>query len=238
MSFRQNIDWNEIAKFSSPEIDWWDKTGSLWTLHAINPLRLQYIQSHVSLAGKKVLDIGCGAGILAESLAISGAEVTGIDLNHTAIQAGWAHLEQTKLTHHNINIRYQEISAADLAEQQAHSYDIISCMELLEHVPDPQQIILNCAQLLKPGGHVFFSTINRNWKSYLSAIIAAEYILKILPKNTHDFAKFIQPYELSTWADNAEININNFAGIKYNLFTNSFCLSDKVTINYLAHGIK
>lgn len=236
MSFEQNIDWQEISKFSSEQLDWWNPKGKVWTLHAINPLRLDYITNHANVIGKKILDLGCGAGILAESLAQEGAIVTGIDLNQTAIQAGCAHLELTKLTHPNLQVDYQLISSEKLAQQQPQNYDIIVCMEMLEHVPNPHQIIVDCAQLLKPKGHVFFSTLNRNWQSYLSAIIAAEYVLKILPKHTHDFAKFIKPYELYQWATQSGIKLHDLTGINYNLLTKKFSLTNKVTVNYLAHG--
>jgi 2-polyprenyl-6-hydroxyphenyl methylase/3-demethylubiquinone-9 3-methyltransferase len=231
-----NVDWQEIAKFSAPGLDWWDPQGALATLHAINPLRLSYITKRLAIKNCKILDLGCGAGILAESLASAGAIVTGIDLNDQAITAGQQHLSATKIQQPNISLIYQVISSSELATKHTAYYDAITCMEMLEHVPNPQQIINDCAVLLKPGGHLFMSTLNRNWRSYLEAIIAAEYILKLLPQNTHDFAKFITPYELTCWANKAGLSITNFTGIRYNPLSKTFRLSTNIVSNYLAHA--
>lgn len=229
----QNADPQELKKFSELAIHWWDPAGELRTLHAINPLRLGYIQDRVNLHHKKVLDIGCGGGILAESMAKQGAMVTGIDLSEGAIQAAKLHCLESLEQHPSLQLSYQLISAEEMAAQHPGSYDVITCMEMLEHVPNPQQIINACAKLLKPQGYAFFSTLNRNVKSYLYAIIGAEYLLKLVPKNTHDFAKFIKPSELSQWAENAQLSVQNLTGIHYNVFTRQFSLQTDISVNYL-----
>lgn len=232
----QNIDKQEIAKFSQLAIHWWDPEGELKTLHAINPLRLRYIEDKVALAGKKVIDIGCGGGILSESMAKQGAEVTGIDLSEAALKAAKLHRYETLESHPELKLNYQHISAEAMADQEAGTYDVVTCMEMLEHVPHPDQIIKACAQLLKPGGHAFFSTLNRNLKSYLFAIVGAEYLLKILPKNTHDFAKFIRPSELTQWADKSKLSVKHLAGIHYDLFSQKFSLNEDLSVNYLLYA--
>lgn len=234
----KNVDWQELAKFSDLAVHWWEPEGELRTLHAINPLRLQYIQQQTAVKHKKIIDIGCGGGILAESLAKEAAIVTGIDLSESALKAATLHRLESLAFYPDLQLDYQCIAAEKIAAQQAGSYDIVTCMEMLEHVPHPQQIITACAKLLKPQGHAFFSTLNRNLKSYLYAIIGAEYILKLLPKNTHDFAKFIRPSELTQWAEQTGLSLQDFAGIEYNIMNKTFSLSENISVNYLVHMIK
>ncbi|HSW70576.1 MAG TPA: bifunctional 2-polyprenyl-6-hydroxyphenol methylase/3-demethylubiquinol 3-O-methyltransferase UbiG [Gammaproteobacteria bacterium] len=234
----QNVDQDELAKFSRLARDWWDPAGPLKTLHAINPLRLGYIQTHTALAHKKILDIGCGGGLLAESLALQGAEVTGIDLNAEALKAAKLHRLETLEQSPDLKLHYQLISAEERAAQDPACFDLITCMELLEHVPDPGSIIQACAQLLKPGGKVFFSTLNRTLKAYLFAIIGAEYILKLLPQNTHDYAKFIKPSELAEQAKQAGLSVKDLKGIHYAVSTREFSLTEDVSVNYLLYAVK
>ncbi|MBP7523897.1 MAG: bifunctional 2-polyprenyl-6-hydroxyphenol methylase/3-demethylubiquinol 3-O-methyltransferase UbiG, partial [Propionivibrio sp.] len=191
----QNADQNELDKFSQLAHRWWDPHSEFKPLHQINPLRLAWIDSLANIPGKRVLDIGCGGGILSESMAVKGATVTGIDLSNKALAVARLHLLESGNT-----VEYREISAEQLAGESPASYDVVSCMEMLEHVPNPASTIAACAALVKPGGHVFFSTINRNAKAYLLAVIGAEYVLKMLPKGTHDYAKFIKPSELTRWS--------------------------------------
>lgn len=228
-----NVDQEELDKFASLAARWWDPEGELKTLHQINPLRLEYINSRANLAGKTVIDIGCGGGILAESMARLGATVTGIDMHQTIIDAAKLHQLESKT-----NVEYVRISAEEIAEQRPASYDVVTCLEMLEHVPDPASVIQACAQLLKPGGQIFFSTINRNAKAYLFAIIGAEYVLNILPKNTHDYSKFIRPSELGGWARAAGLNPQHMQGIHYNPFSKVFSLTDNISVNYLFHAVK
>lgn len=234
----KNVDLQELAKFSELAIHWWEPEGELRTLHAINPLRLGYIQDQVSLKDKKIIDIGCGGGILAESMAKEGGIVTGIDLSDSALKAAKLHRLETLEHFPDIRLHYELIAADDMANKHPGSYDVVTCMEMLEHVPHPQQIVKACAKLLKPGGHAFFSTLNRNLKSYLFAIIGAEYLLKLLPKNTHDYAKFIRPSELSHWAKQAGLAVQNFTGIEYELLNKSFSLTEDISVNYLVHARK
>ncbi len=228
-----NIDQTEIAKFAKLASHWWDPQGELKTLHDINPLRLGYIIDHVSLTGKKVLDLGCGGGILAESMDRSGAIVTGIDLGKEALDAARFH-QQTSKT----NVDYLHISAEEFATTHADQFDVVTCLELLEHVPDPSSIIHAAAKLVKSSGYVFFSTLNRNVKSYLFAIVGAEYVLKMLPKNTHDFAKFIRPSELGGWARQAKLNVRDMIGMTYNPFTKEYKLEKDVSVNYMMCLVK
>jgi 2-polyprenyl-6-hydroxyphenyl methylase / 3-demethylubiquinone-9 3-methyltransferase len=226
----QNTDPAEINKFSDLAAHWWDSAGELKTLHEINPLRLGYINQRAPLTAKKVLDVGCGGGILAESMAKLGATVTGIDMSDAALKVAKLHLHESGVT-----VDYQRSTVEEFAAHHAEQFDIVTCLEMLEHVPDPSSVVAACAKLVKPNGDVFFSTLNRNIKSYLSAIIGAEYILQLLPKNTHDFSKFIRPSELSQWARKADLSVHDMTGMSYNIFTQRYSLSRDVSVNYLIH---
>lgn len=228
-----NYDQEELSKFAALASHWWDADGELKTLHQINPLRLGYISKIVSLSGKSVIDIGCGGGILAESMSFKGANVTGIDLNKSVIDVAKLHQLESAA-----NVEYLHLSTESIAAERPAQYDVVTCLEMLEHVPDPASIIQACAQLVKPGGHVFFSTLNRNPKSYLFAILGAEYLLKLLPKNTHDYAKFIRPSELGTWVRQAGLSPREIRGISYNPFSQEFKLTDDVSVNYLYHAVR
>ena len=228
-----NADQNELDKFSQLAHRWWDPNSEFKPLHAINPLRLEWIDQHAGLSGKKVLDIGCGGGILSESMAQRGAEVTGIDLSEKALGVARLHLLES-----GNRVDYQNISAEALAEKLPGAYDIITCMEMLEHVPSPASIISACSTLVKPGGHVFFSTLNRNPKAYLFAVVGAEYILNMLPKGTHDYAKFIRPSELSRWAKSVALEPDELIGMTYNPFTQRYSLGRTTDVNYLLHTQK
>ncbi len=229
-----NIDEAEITKFSNLSSDWWNPQGAFKTLHDINPLRLQFIQDQCNLAKARLIDIGCGGGILTESLAQAGATVTGIDMSLEAITAARQHWENSSLMHTQSSIiTYQVTTAEDMATTHAGFFDALTCMELLEHVPDPASIIKACATLVKPGGQLFFSTINRNPKAYLFAILGAEYLLKLIPKGTHDFAKFIKPSELAGWARNTDLTVKQFKGLHYNLLNKHYSLNDDISVNYL-----
>jgi 2-polyprenyl-6-hydroxyphenyl methylase/3-demethylubiquinone-9 3-methyltransferase len=223
-----NVDQSEIAKFSALAHRWWDPNSEFKPLHAINPLRLSWIKTFVNLEGKKVVDIGCGGGILAESLAQSGAETTGIDLSEKALKVAELHALEV-----GANLTYRAISAEDLAQEQAGQYDVVTCMEMLEHVPDPASVVQACADLCKPGGTLFFSTLNRNPKSYLFAIIGAEYILRLLPKGTHEYAKFIKPSELVAFTRAAGLEMLGMKGLSYNPVTQVYSLNDDVDVNYM-----
>jgi 2-polyprenyl-6-hydroxyphenyl methylase/3-demethylubiquinone-9 3-methyltransferase len=229
----KNVHPQEIAKFEALASRWWDPTSEFKPLHDINPLRLDYVDRIASLAGKKVLDVGCGGGILSESMAMRGAHVTGIDMGETPLKVARLHALESGAT-----VDYQHISAEELAEQQPGQYDIVTCMEMLEHVPDPGSTIAACSTLLKPGGWAFFSTINRNPKAYLFAIIGAEYVLNLLPKGTHDYKNFIRPSELETWTRAANIKLNDLTGMSYNPLTQQYSLSKDLSVNYLGYGIK
>lgn len=226
----KNIDPSEIAKFTELSSHWWDPAGELRTLHEINPLRLHWIDEKVSLHDKTVIDIGCGGGILAESMAKLGAHVTGIDMSQGAINV--ANLHQLES---GAQVEYLLKTAEKIAEERPGNYDVVTCMEMLEHVPDPAGVIQACAKLVKPSGDIFFSTLNRNLKAYLFAIIGAEYILKLLPQSTHDYAKFIRPSELSEWSRKAGLTVMDMAGFSYNPFTKKFKLGSDVSVNYLVH---
>ena len=229
----QNADQNELDKFSQLAHRWWDPESEFKPLHQINPLRLEWIDSHASIAGKRVLDIGCGGGILSESMAVKGAEVTGIDLSSNALAVARLHLMES-----GHSVEYLEVSAEQLAEQSPASFDVVSCMEMLEHVPNPASTIAACAALVKPGGHVFFSTINRNLKAYLLAVIGAEYVLKMLPKGTHDYAKFIKPSELTRWSKSVRLEPSELIGLSYNPITQTYSLGRDTSVNYLLHTKK
>lgn len=222
-----NVDPAELEKFGALASRWWDKNSEFKPLHEINPLRLDYIDAKVQLKGKKVVDIGCGGGILAESMATRGADVTGIDLSERPIAVAKLHLLES-----GEKVDYRLISAEALALEQAEQFDCVMCMEMLEHVPDPHSTINACAALVKPGGWVFFSTLNRNPKSYLFAIIGAEYILNMLPKGTHDYKRFITPAELSALARNAGLQTVDVCGMTYNPFTKVYKLGHDTDVNY------
>jgi len=224
----ENIDQAELDKFGALAERWWDTESEFKPLHAINPLRLGYILERVDLKDAKVVDVGCGGGILSESLAQQGAQVTGIDMSEAPLNVARLHLYESEQ-----QVDYQQITAEQLASEQAGSYDIVTCMEMLEHVPDPASVIQACQQLLKPGGWAFFSTINRNPKSYLFAIIGAEYVLKLLPKGTHDYARFIRPSELSRWARASNLLVEDITGMEYNPFSQHYYLSQNSSVNYL-----
>ncbi|TBR45089.1 bifunctional 2-polyprenyl-6-hydroxyphenol methylase/3-demethylubiquinol 3-O-methyltransferase UbiG [Marinomonas agarivorans] len=229
-----NVDNEEIAKFEALANRWWDKESEFKPLHDINPLRTNYIDSKVSLAGKKVIDIGCGGGILSEAMAQRGATVKGIDMGEAPLNVARLHLKESKLS-----IDYEQTTAEAIAAREPEQYDVVTCLEMLEHVPDPSSVIKACAKLVKPGGHVFMSTINRNPKSYLFAIIGAEYILNMLPKGTHEYGKFIQPAELNNYSRLAGLETKELIGMTYNPLTKSYKLNAKdVSVNYLMHTIK
>ena len=228
-----NVDPAELEKFASLAHRWWDKNSEFKPLHAINPLRLNFIDGIVGLQGKRVLDVGCGGGILSESMAEKSAEITGIDLGEKALKVAQLHQLES-----GTQVDYRLISVEDLAVQQPASFDVVTCMEMLEHVPDPEAVVRACAQLVKPGGSVFFSTINRNPKAYLFAVIGAEYLLKMLPKGTHEYEKFIKPSELSSWARHPGLNVNQLKGMGYNPLTQHYALNNDVTVNYLMHTVK
>lgn len=225
-----NLDPKEVEKFESIGDQWWDATGPFKPLHELNPLRLRFVTDRVNLTGKSLLDIGCGGGIFAEALSRTGAKVSGIDLSPAAIRTAQQHAQEQSLA-----INYQVISAEDYAAQHPNQFAMVTCMELLEHVPDPARLIQACSDLAQPGGDVFFSTLHRNLKSYLHAIIGAEYLLKLLPQGTHDYAKFIRPSELDSWARQAGLELVGLSGLSYSPWRKEYCLSDDVSVNYLAH---
>jgi 2-polyprenyl-6-hydroxyphenyl methylase/3-demethylubiquinone-9 3-methyltransferase len=224
-----NVDHAEISKFEELAARWWDPHSEFKPLHEINPLRLNYIESRAELKGRRVLDVGCGGGILAESMARKGAEVTGIDMGEAPLEVARLHLLESGL-----QVQYERIPVERLAQERPESFDLVTCMEMLEHVPDPSSVVRACARLTKPGGHLFFSTLNRNPKSYLFAIVGAEYILGLLPKGTHDFAKFIRPSELDRWIREQGLTTTDISGIVYNPLTRRYRLNPRdVDVNYL-----
>jgi len=228
-----NVSQEEVDKFNELAHKWWDEESEFKPLHQINPLRLNFIHEKVNLKNKKVLDVGCGGGILSESMAKLGADVTGIDMGEKVIRIAELHALQSKL-----NIDYQCASIESIVLKHKASYDVITCMEMLEHVPDPSIIVSLCAKLLKPGGTLFMSTINRNIKAYLFAVIGAEYILKLLPRGTHDYEKFIKPSELIAWCRKEDLNIKTLVGMTYNPITDVYKLGDDVSVNYLIEVTK
>lgn len=228
MTQTPNIDPVEIKKFEDLASRWWDKQGEFKPLHEMNPLRLNFINTGSELEGKTVCDIGCGGGILTESMAACGATATGIDMGKAPLSVARLHALESDL-----EIDYRQITAEDFAQQHPASFDVVTCMELLEHVPDPSSVIRACFDLVKPGGSVYFSTINRNPKAYLLAIVGAEYLMKMLPRGTHDYAKFIKPSELDEWARAAGFNLSKLSGVSYNPFTGLFSLSHDVEVNYM-----
>jgi 2-polyprenyl-6-hydroxyphenyl methylase/3-demethylubiquinone-9 3-methyltransferase len=223
-----NADPLELQKFSELAHRWWDPTSEFRPLHEINPLRLEWINALVPLAGKRVLDVGCGGGILAEAIAKKGANVKGIDLSEKALKVAELHSLES-----GVQVNYELVAAEALAAREAGQYDVVTCMEMLEHVPDPSAIVQACATLVKPGGRLFFSTLNRNPKSYLFAIIGAEYMLRLLPRGTHDYAKFIKPAELTQYARNANIEVQALKGMTYNPLTKIYSLNHDTDVNYL-----
>jgi 2-polyprenyl-6-hydroxyphenyl methylase/3-demethylubiquinone-9 3-methyltransferase len=223
-----NADQLELDKFSALAHKWWDPNSEFKPLHEINPLRLDYIDQHAQLAGKTVLDVGCGGGILSEGMDGRGAHVTGIDLAEKSLKVARLHLLES-----GAQVGYQNIPVESLAAERPASFDVVTCMEMLEHVPDPQSIVRACAELVKPGGWVFFSTLNRNPKSYLFAILGAEYVLNLLPRGTHDYAKFIKPSELSRYARGAGLEVNDLIGMTYNPLTKVYKLEHDTDVNYI-----
>ncbi len=228
-----NSDQAELNKFSDLAHKWWDKSSEFKPLHDINPLRLNYIDNAVSLKGKAVLDVGCGGGILSESMAEKGAKVTAIDLSEKALKVAALHSLDSGVT-----VDYQLITVEKLAQQQPASFDVVTCLEMLEHVPDPASVVAACAKLVKPGGHVFFSTINRNPKAYLFAVIGAEYVLNMLPRGTHDYVKFIKPSELASWMRSTGLSLIGQTGMSYNPITKHYWLDSDISVNYMLHTIK
>lgn len=229
MPTTDNFDPAELAKFSDLAHRWWDKESEFRPLHQINPLRLDWIAGLVPLEGKRVLDVGCGGGILADSMARRGATVLGIDLASKALKVAQLHALEAKTT----GVQYREISAEKLASEQPGSFDVVTCMEMLEHVPDPSSIVKACALLVKPGGYVFFSTINRSAKAFLFAIVGAEYVLGMLPRGTHEYAKFVKPSELAAFCRSAELTLDQVKGMEYNPLTQHYWLSADTGVNYL-----
>ena len=229
----QNIDQNEVNKFAEIAEKWWDPTGDFKPLHVINPLRANYINKKSPINGLKVLDVGCGGGLLAEALDAKGAKVTAIDVTDANIEVAKLHAKKMQ-----VDINYKLITAEDLAQKESKSYDVVSCLEVIEHVPDPGQLIKACADLLKPGGHMFLSTLNRNPRSFVTAIVGAEYIFNILPKGTHEWSKFIKPSELEKFMRDAGIKLIESKGMFYNPIFHSANLNNDLGVNYMMHGSK
>lgn len=228
-----NVDSGEIAKFNALAERWWDPNSEFRPLHDINPLRLNYIDERVGLPGKDVIDIGCGGGLLSEGMARRGATVTGIDLGDAPLAVATLHAEQS-----GVEVEYRRISAEEIAAERAGQYDLVTCLEMLEHVPDPASVIRACAALVKPGGQVFFSTINRNPKAFLFAIVGAEYVLRLLPRGTHEYAKLIRPSELAGWSRDAGLEVRDTTGMTYNPITQVYKLNRDVSVNYLMHTVR
>ncbi len=225
-----NADQTELDKFSQLAHRWWDPSSDFKPLHDINPLRLGWIDERCRLSGKQVVDIGCGGGLLSEAMSGKGATVIGVDLSDKALSVARLHLLESGLS-----VDYRKISAEDLAAERAGCFDVVTCMEMLEHVPDPASTIAACAALVKPGGHVFFSTINRNPKAYLLAVIGAEYVLRMLPKGTHDYAKFLKPSEILRWGRQVGLEADDLCGMSYNPLTGRYSLGRDTDVNYLLH---
>jgi 2-polyprenyl-6-hydroxyphenyl methylase/3-demethylubiquinone-9 3-methyltransferase len=228
---KNNVDSHEIEKFNLLAHKWWDPTSEFKPLHEINPLRLNFIKSSVSLKGKKVLDVGCGGGILSESLVSAGADVTGIDQGGKVIQIAKLHAKES-----GVKIKYKHINIEDFYMNTDERFDVITCLEMLEHVPDPNSIINTCSKLLKPGGKIFFSTINKNLKAFLFAIIGAEYILNLLPKGTHEYKKFIKPSQLQAWTSRNNLSFDSIIGMTYNPITQKYKLSQDTSVNYIVEA--
>ena len=228
-----NADPAEIQKFSDLAHRWWDPESEFKPLHDINPLRIDYIAERISLSGAKAIDVGCGGGLITEALAERGATVTGIDLSEQALSVAKLHLKES-----GRHVEYRLVSAENIAQEMPGAFDLVTCLEMLEHVPDPAQTIAACAALVKPGGDVFFSTIHRNVKAYLMAVIGAEYLLKMLPKGTHDYAKFIKPSELSRWCRQAGLEVRDIRGMVYHPLTRTYSLGRDTSVNYLVHAVR
>jgi 2-polyprenyl-6-hydroxyphenyl methylase/3-demethylubiquinone-9 3-methyltransferase len=224
-----NADPQELAKFGDLAHKWWDPEGEFRPLHDLNPLRLDWIDAHAAIARKRVVDVGCGGGILAESMARRGADVLGIDLSVKPLRVAQLHAMEAELP----NIQYREVAVEALADEAPASFDVVTCMEMLEHVPEPASVVRACAQLVKPGGWVFFSTINRNAKAFMLAIVGAEHVLKMLPKGTHEYARFLRPSELSRFAREAGLELIEFRGMEFNPLTKRYALTADTTVNYL-----
>ena len=227
---RQNVDAAEVAKFDALASRWWDPDGEFRSLHEINPLRLDWIRQHVNLEGARVLDVGCGGGILTESMATAGAVASGIDMAEGPLEVARLHKIES-----GAHVDYQQATAEEMAAQNPGQFDVVTCLEMLEHVPSPPQVIASVADLVRPGGHVFFSTINRNLKSFLFAIVGAEYLLKLLPAGTHEYQKFIRPSELESWARAADLELQSSIGMLYNPMTREYSLGQNLDVNYLMY---
>lgn len=225
-----NYDASEIRKFEELASRWWDPESEFKPLHDINPLRLDYVEARAGLAGREVLDVGCGGGILSESMAARGANVTGIDMGEAPLAVARLHQMET-----GVEVDYRRTTAEELAAERPGSFDVVTCMEMLEHVPDPGSVIAACARLVKPDGHIFFSTINRNPKSFLFAIVGAEYVLRLLPKGTHTFEKFIRPSEMESWCRHAGLTVRELTGMSYNPLSGRYSLGRDLDVNYLAY---
>ncbi|SEL56297.1 3-demethylubiquinone-9 3-methyltransferase [Atopomonas hussainii] len=228
-----NVDRSEVAKFEALASRWWDRNSEFKPLHDINPLRVQWIDQRAGLAGKTVLDVGCGGGILSEAMALRGADVTGIDMGEAPLAVAQLHQLES-----GAKVNYRRCTAEELAAEMPGQFDVVTCLEMLEHVPDPASVIRACYTLVKPGGEVFFSTINRNPKAYLFAIIGAEYVLRMLPRGTHDFKKFIRPSELGAWCRAADLDVKEIIGLTYNPLTRTYKLEADVDVNYMIHTHK
>lgn len=229
-----NVDPQEIAKFEELASRWWDKQSEFKPLHEINPLRANYIDERSPVAGKRLIDVGCGGGILAESMALRGATVTGIDMGEAPLSVARIHQLES-----GVEVDYQHATAEQMAAEAPASYDVVCCLEMLEHVPDPAAVVAACAELCKPGGNLYFSTLNRNPKSYLFAIVGAEHILNLLPKGTHDYGKFIRPSELGAWVRAAGLQLQGMTGLVYNPITKRYRLNPRdVSVNYMVSAVK
>lgn len=228
-----NVELAEVNKFAELAHQWWDTQGVFKPLHQLNPLRLNYIDSRAPLAGKQVLDVGCGGGILSESMAQRGAHVMGIDLAEKSLQVAQLHALEA-----SVQLEYRCVAVEVLAEEKPQAFDVVTCMEMLEHVPDPASVVRACAALVKPGGHVFFSTLNRNAKAYLMAVVGAEYVLNLLPKGTHDYSKFIKPSELASWMRQSSLELQHQTGVTYHPLSKQYALTLDTSVNYMLHAIK